>query len=151
MDTTAAQNTPDGYSITESGSFTFNTNCRVRSTPEMSDTGLATYDAGQSVNYTGKEKNDDHFWLVYTGSNGTTHYVPYANIIKGTYFGTDSNSDDPIQASTGDTGSGSGDTGSGSGSTTGGSGLGTLTGQDGANVANQTPDGTSLAIDGSFT
>lgn len=158
MDTTAAQNTADGYTISESGTFTFNTNCRVRSTPEMSDTGLATYDAGQSVNYTSKEKNDNHFWLIYTGDDGSTRYVPYANITKGTYFGTDSNSDDPIQASsggdsgsTGGSGSG-GDSGSGgnSGSTTTGQ-LGTLTGQDGANVADQTADGTLYTTTGNFT
>nr|WP_260152568.1 phage tail tip lysozyme [Lentilactobacillus hilgardii] len=81
--------TPDGYTIQSSGTFTFNTNCKVRNKPLMSNPGLATYKAGQAVNYDQKEKNDDHYWLSYLGSAGTRHYVPYANISKGTYFGTD--------------------------------------------------------------
>ncbi|MCV3741251.1 SH3 domain-containing protein [Lentilactobacillus hilgardii] len=124
MDTTAAQNTPDGYTISESGKFTFNTKCKIRHTPVMSDTGIGDdVTSGQEVGYTGKEKNDNHFWITYTGADSSTLYVPYANITNNTYFGTDSNSDDPIQVSTGgDTGSGSGDTGSGSGSGDTGSG-----------------------------
>ncbi|QHB53164.1 hypothetical protein GQR93_13680 [Lentilactobacillus hilgardii] len=148
MDTTAAQNTPDGYTLSESGQFQFNTNCKVRSTPDMSATGESTVKAGSYLNFDGREKNGNHFWFYYTDATGVTHYVPYANIDDGQYFGsfTNGSSDDPIQSS-----STGGNTGSGDGGSVTGTGLGTLTGQDGANVANQTPDGTSLAIDGSFT
>lgn len=89
--------TPDGYTIQSSGTFTFNTNCKVRNKPLMSDPGLATYKAGQAVNYDQKEKSDDHYWLSYLGSAGTRHYVPYANISKGTYFGTDTHPGDPVK------------------------------------------------------
>ena len=47
MDTTAAQNTPEGYQLNESGTFTFNTTCKVRETPEMSASGVADYTSGQ--------------------------------------------------------------------------------------------------------
>lgn len=89
------KNTPEGYTIQTKGQFTFNTNCR--NTPEMSDAGLATYKAGQTVSYDQKEKNDNHFWLSYLGTTGTRHYVPYANISKNTYFGTDTNPGDPVR------------------------------------------------------
>ncbi|MFC6289835.1 SH3 domain-containing protein [Levilactobacillus angrenensis] len=136
-------NTPDMYKITASGSFTFNTNCRVRNTPDMSDSGVATYTVGMSVSYDSKLKNGNHLWLSYIAASGTRRYIPYANTDTGVYFGTDSNSVDPIKAAT----SGSGSTGTGS--TTGS--LGSLTGQAGANVAAQTPDGTLLVESGSFT
>lgn len=92
-----ADKTPEGYSIKVSGTFTFNTRCKVRKTPEMSAAGLATYGVGQSVNYDSKYKNDDHFWLSYLGASGTRVYVPYANISKGTYFGQDTKPGDPIK------------------------------------------------------
>ncbi|WP_125764003.1 SH3 domain-containing protein [Levilactobacillus mulengensis] len=136
-------NTPDMYKITASGSFTFNTNCRVRNTPDMSDSGVATYTVGMSVSYDSKLKNGNHLWLSYIAASGTRRYIPYANTDTGVYFGTDSNSVNPIKAAT----SGSGSTGTGS--TTGS--LGSLTGQAGANVADQTPDGTLLVENGSFT
>ncbi len=109
MDTTAAQNTPDGYSISVSGSFTFNTTCKIRQSAEMSDTGIGNdVTSGQTIDYTGKEKNDNHFWITYTGVDGSTLYIPYANITSGVVFGTDSNPTDPVQSS--DNG-GSGDNG----------------------------------------
>ncbi len=36
MDTNAAQNTPDGYSISMNGSFLFNTKCKIRQSADMS-------------------------------------------------------------------------------------------------------------------
>lgn len=136
-------NTPDMYKITASGSFTFNTSCRVRNTPDMSDSGVATYTSGMTVSYDSKLKNGNHLWLSYIATSGTRRYIPYANTDTGVYFGTDTNSVNPIKAAT----SGSGSTGTGT--TTGA--LGSLTGQTGANVADQTPDGTILAMSGSFT
>ncbi|KIO94215.1 cell wall hydrolase [Levilactobacillus brevis] len=136
-------NTPDMYKITASGSFTFNTSCRVRNTPNMSDSGVATYTSGMTVSYDSKLKNGNHLWLSYIATSGTRRYIPYANTDTGVYFGTDTNSVNPIKAAT----SGSGSTGTGT--TTGA--LGSLTGQTGANVADQTPDGTILAMSGSFT
>lgn len=97
MDITAAQNTPEGYSIAQSGSFRFNTTCKVREKPLMSDTGLTSYNDGQSVTYSGKEKRDGHFWLSFMGKGGVTFFVPYANLSTGIYFGTDSNAVDPIK------------------------------------------------------
>jgi hypothetical protein len=97
MDTTAAQNTPDGYSISASGSFTFNTKCKIRQSAEMSDPGIGDdVTSGQTINYTGKEKNDNHFWITYAGLDGSTLYIPYANITSGAVFGDDSNPTDPI-------------------------------------------------------
>ncbi|WP_164511308.1 phage tail tip lysozyme [Levilactobacillus mulengensis] len=92
-----AATTPEMYTISTSGSFTFNTNCRVRSTPVMSDTGVATYTTGMTVNYDSKVKNDNHFWLSYLVSSGARRYVPYGNISKGTYFGSDTTPKDPIK------------------------------------------------------
>lgn len=83
-------NTPDMYTIEITGTFTFNTNCAVRNTPDMDATGVATYTSGESVNYDSKVKNGNHLWVSYLSSSGTRHYVPYANTDSGTYFGTDS-------------------------------------------------------------
>ncbi|TOY86218.1 hypothetical protein DIS15_01855 [Levilactobacillus brevis] len=136
-------NTPDMFKITISGSFTFNTNCRVRNTPEMSDSGVATYTSGMTVEYDSKLKNGNHLWLSYMANSGTRRYIPYANTNTGIYFGSDTNSTDPIKAATNDSGANS--TGSSTGS------LGTLTGQAGANVADRTPDGTTYVVSGTFT
>lgn len=92
-----AETTPEMYTISATGAFTFNTNCRVRNTPVMSDTGVATYTTGMVVNYDTKLKNDNHFWLSYLAASGVRRYVPYGNISKGTYFGTDTNPKDPIK------------------------------------------------------
>lgn len=97
LDTSNAQATPDNYTLTISGTFTFNTNCAVRNTPEMDAAGIATYTAGSSVTYDKKIKNDGHFWLSYVAVSGIRHYVPYANITTGIYFGLDNNPHDPIQ------------------------------------------------------
>lgn len=75
MDVTAATNTPEMYTITASGTFTFDRNCRVRDTPIMADAGVATYTAGQSVNYDSKVKNDNHLWLSYISASGVRRYV----------------------------------------------------------------------------
>lgn len=135
-------NTPDMYTITISGTFTFNTNCRVRNTPDMSDGGVATYTSGMTVTYDSKLKNGDHLWLSYIADSGTRRYIPYANTDTGVYFGTDSNPVDPVQAATSSTPTQS---------SSNDSGLGTLSGQAGADVADQTPDGTTLTMSGSFT
>lgn len=129
-------NTPEMYSMTTSGTFTFNTNCRVRNTPYMSDEGVATYDSGTSVNYDEKLFNDGHLWLSYIATSGIRHYVPYANVSDGVYFGSDSNPGNPIETTPATTSSTST--------------LGDLTGPTGAAVASQTPDGTSLMMSGSF-
>ncbi len=139
-------NTPDMYKIYTSGRFTFNTKCRVRNTPDMSDPGIVTYQVGQSVNYDSKLKNGNHLWLSYMSNSGGRHYVPYANTDKGTYFGTDTNPGNPIKPASTNV---SGGTPSTSPSHTN-HGLGTLTGYAGANVADQTPDGTTLVISGSY-
>lgn len=94
--TETANTTPEMYTIRVSGSFTFDTNCRVRNTPEMDDNGIATYTSGMTVYYDQKVKNDGHFWLSYLSTDGTRHYVPYANIATQTYFGTDSNPVNPV-------------------------------------------------------
>ncbi len=152
MDTTAAQNTPDGYSISVSGSFTFNTTCKIRQSAEMSDTGIGNdVTSGQTIEYTGKEKNDNHFWITYTGVDGSTLYIPYANITSGVVFGTDSNPTNPVESSDNGGGDNGGNNDNSGGSDNSGTGLGTLTGQDGANVADQTPDNTTYAASGTFT
>lgn len=139
-------NTPDMYSISASGSFTFTTKCGVRADPNMDTTPRAYYAIGQTVYYTKKVKNGNHFWLSYLATSGNVSYVPYANTDTGEYFGTDSNPVDPIQASDG------GSTGTGTGTGTGTTGiLGQLTGSTGAAVADQTADGTTLVESGSFT
>ncbi len=89
--------TPEGYSIKSAGTFTFNTTCKVRNTPTMAAAGVAVYSSGQSVVYDSKIKNDNHYWLSYVGASGERRYVPYANISKGTYFGTDTNPGDPVK------------------------------------------------------
>lgn len=140
-------NTPDMYKVYTSGRFTFNTKCRVRNTPVMSDPGIVTYQIGESVNYDSKVKNGNHFWLSYMSNSGQRHYVPYANTDKGTYFGSDTNPGNPIRpASSNISGGHSTDYNGHPGHL-----LGTLTGQSGANIASQTPDGTLLALKGSFT
>lgn len=126
----AAQTTADNYTIQASGTFTFNTACKVRNTPDMDADGVATYEAGQSVNYDEKLKVGDHFWLSYESSSGTRHYVPYANITTNTFFGSDTNDDDPIQ----------------DGSTTT-----TETSQFDIDAANATADGYSITVSGTFT
>lgn len=136
-------NTPDMFSIAKSGSFTFDRNCRVRNTADMSDAGVATYTSGMSVSYDSKYKNGNHFWLSYIAASGARRYVPYANTDTGKYFGIDNNPGDPIK-----TVSGSGS--AGTGSDAGAGALGTLTWQAGADVAEQTPDGTTLVESGSF-
>ena len=98
MDVTAATNTPEMYTITASGTFTFDRNVGVRTSPFMAQSSAATYVAGESVNYDSKVKNDNHLWLSYIGASGNRVYVDYANIANNEYFGTDTNSTDPIQA-----------------------------------------------------
>lgn len=68
-------NTPDGYTINVSGSFTFNTTCGVRAEPDMSATALAAYHAGDTVYYTSKLKSGNHFWLSYASYSGDIRYV----------------------------------------------------------------------------
>jgi len=143
-------NTPEMYKIYTSGRFTFNTKCRVRNTPDMSDPGMVTYQVGQSVNYDSKLKNGNHFWLSYISNSGSRHYIPYANTDKGTYFGSDTNPGNPIKPVTVVT-SGNTDGNTNTSAPHPGHLLGTLTGQAGANIADQTPDGTILVMSGSFT
>ncbi|WP_125580923.1 SH3 domain-containing protein [Levilactobacillus cerevisiae] len=143
-------NTPDMYKIYTSGRFTFNTKCRVRNTPDMSDPGIVTYQVGQSVNYDSKLKNGNHLWLSYMSNSGGRHYVPYANTDKETYFGTDTNPGNPIKPETVVVPGGN-DGGSNVSTPHPGHLLGTLTGQTGADIADQTPDGTILVMKGSFT
>jgi len=99
MDLIGAQATTENFQIAQAGKFIFNTNCRVRNTTQMADSGVATYAIGNAVNYDRKVKADGHFWLSYESASGTRHYVPYANITTGTYFGNDSNNADPIEHS----------------------------------------------------
>lgn len=94
MDVTAATNTPEMYTITASGTFTFDRNVGVRTSPFMAQSSAATYVAGESVNYDSKVKNDNHLWLSYIGASGNRVYVDYANIANNEYFGTDTNSTD---------------------------------------------------------
>lgn len=131
-------NTPDMYEINANGSFTFNTKVGVRNEPNMDATPIIYYEPGESVNYSQKLKNGNHLWLSYVAASGETHYVPYVNTDTGEYFGTDSNASvQPIVPPTG-TGTETGE-------------LGSLTGQAGADVADQTPDGTTLTESGQFT
>ncbi|GAW98674.1 SH3 domain-containing protein [Secundilactobacillus mixtipabuli] len=135
-------NTPDMYEIDATGSFTFNTKVGVRNDPNMDATPIIYYEPGESVNYSQKLKNGNHLWLSYVAASGETHYVPYVNTDTGEYFGTDSNASvQPIVPPT--------STGTGTGTETGE--LGSLTGQAGADVADQTPDGTTLTESGQFT
>jgi len=138
-------NTPDMYKISTFGRFTFNTKCRVRNTPDMSDPGIVTYQIGESVNYDSKLKNGNHLWLSYMSNSGDRHYIPYANTDKGTYFGSDTNPGNPIKPD---------NTSSSTETPTSPShinhGLGTLTGQAGADIADQTPDGTTLVMSGTY-
>lgn len=136
-------NTPDMYN-TALRSFTFNMSCRVRNAPDMSDSGVATYTAGMPVTYDSKLKNGNHLWLSYIATSGTRRYIPYANTDTGVYFGDDRNTVDPIKAVT----SGSGSTGTGYGYRNNDiDTLGSLTGQAGADGADQT----TYTASGTFT
>ena len=137
-------NTPDMYEIDANGSFTFNTKVGVRNDPNMDSTPITYYESGESVNYSKKLKNGTWLWLSYESTSGATRYVPYANTETGEYLGTDSNAS--VQPIVPPTGTG---TGTGTGTETGE--LGSLTGQAGADVADQTPDGTTLTESGQFT
>ena len=137
-------NTPDGYEIDDSGSFTFNTKCGVRTSPDMSVTPVTYYQIGQTLYYARKIKNGNHFWLSYIGASGNWAFVPYANTDTGVVFGTDSDNTNPIKTVDG------GSTG-GSSSEKGGE-IGSLYGEAAAAIAEQTtPDGTRMESHGSFT
>ncbi|AQW21769.1 hypothetical protein PL11_007510 [Lentilactobacillus curieae] len=136
-------NTPDGYEIDDSGSFTFNTKCGVRTSPDMSVTPVTYYQVGQTVYYARKIKNGNHFWLSYIGASVNWAFVPYANTDTGVVFGTDSDNTNPIKPVDG---------GSTGGSTSGNQdGVGSLTGQAAADVADQTPEGFEYVTNGSIT
>ncbi|MFC6253755.1 SH3 domain-containing protein [Secundilactobacillus hailunensis] len=132
-------NTPDMYEIDANGSFTFNAQAGVRNEPNIDTTPIVYYESGESVNYSKKLKNGNWLWLSYESASGTTRYVPYANTDTGEYLGTDSNAS--VQPIVPPTGTETGQTGE----------LGSLTGQAGADVADQTPDGTTLTESGQFT
>ncbi|MTV83189.1 SH3 domain-containing protein [Secundilactobacillus folii] len=133
-------NTPSMYTINVSGSFTFDRTCGVRNDPNMATATVADYTAGQTVNYDSKVYNDGHFWAFYISASGVRRYVDYANTTTDEFFGTDTNSSEPV-VPVDDTGTGTGDQGD----------LGTLTGQQGADVADQTADGTLFNDSGTFT
>lgn len=59
-------NTPDGYTIDVLGSFTFNTKCGVRTSPDVNVTSVAYYDVGQTVHYARKVKYVNHLWVFPT-------------------------------------------------------------------------------------
>ncbi|MFC6253766.1 SH3 domain-containing protein [Secundilactobacillus hailunensis] len=132
-------NTPDMYTINANGTFTFNAQAGVRNEPNIDTTPIVYYESGESVNYSKKLKNGNWLWLSYESASGTTRYAPYANTDTGEYLGTDSNAS--VQPIVPPTGTETGQTGE----------LGSLTGQAGADVANQTPDGTTLTESGQFT
>lgn len=92
--------TPDGYSIDASGTFTFSMSVKVRNNPKMDDAGVATYSAGQSVVYDRKIYSDGHYWLSYISYSGGRRYVPYFGAEAQTIGGTDSNPVNPVQTKT---------------------------------------------------
>ncbi|MTV81777.1 SH3 domain-containing protein [Secundilactobacillus folii] len=89
-------NTPSMYTITVSGSFTFDRTCGVRNDPNMATATVADYTAGQIVNYNSKVYNDGHFWAPYISASDVRRYVDYANTTTGEFFGTDTNSTEPV-------------------------------------------------------
>ena len=99
--------TPEGYSIDATGTFTFDMSVKVRNNPKMADAGVATYASGQSVVYDRKIYADGHYWLSYISYSGGRRYVPYFGAEAKTIGGTDTNPVNPVkpkdEASAGDT------------------------------------------------
>ncbi|WP_288528323.1 metallophosphoesterase [uncultured Secundilactobacillus sp.] len=142
-----ADQTPDGTRLAITGQFTFTSNAWGRTATDMSLTGVDHWIAGSGSEtgvcyYQAKIKTSDRYWLEYIDTDGQTLYVPYAFISPWRTIGTDSNDIVPVYNVITDGGTG-GDTGSNE--------LGKVTGQAGADLADQTADGTRVAMDGTFT
>ena len=61
---------------------------RVRSTPEVrADNVVASYDAGQKVNYQGYTDRGGYRWVVYKGKSGHWRYVARRSLDGRQVFG----------------------------------------------------------------
>jgi murein DD-endopeptidase MepM/ murein hydrolase activator NlpD len=67
--------TPSLPEIPRTGKWTFASATDVHSSATTSSSVVATYDAGQSINYTNATIAGGYIWLSYTGGSGATRYV----------------------------------------------------------------------------
>lgn len=59
----------------ESGNFKFTAKTTIRNAASKSAQAVGTYNAGESVHYTGKVDAEGLTWLKYVAYSGATHYV----------------------------------------------------------------------------
>ena len=59
----------------ESGNFKFTAKTTIRNAASKSAQAVGTYNAGESVHYTGKVTAEGLTWLKYVAYSGATHYV----------------------------------------------------------------------------
>lgn len=82
--------------IPSSGTYTFTSTVDVKDAPKVSANTVATYSAGQSVNYDSTVENDGYQWISYISYSGARRYVAVsaieATVVKGTISIVDVNS-----------------------------------------------------------
>ncbi|WP_235810648.1 SH3 domain-containing protein [Lactiplantibacillus fabifermentans] len=69
------QNNNNNNNASQGGSYTFKTATNIRNSASKGGQIVGSYDAGQSVRYTGKVNAEGLTWLQYTSYSGKTHYV----------------------------------------------------------------------------
>ena len=62
------------------GSYRFTKSTPVKSASKMSSQTVATYDAGETVNYDSVLTADGYQWLSYIGASGARRYVPIQKV-----------------------------------------------------------------------
>ncbi|GAY74361.1 SH3 domain-containing protein [Lentilactobacillus kosonis] len=81
----------DGIIANASGSFTWNGQQPIATSPSLAAHVSAYTYNGLSATYKGKTIADGLLWVFYTNYNGSTSYVPVKDLKSGKRFGTDSN------------------------------------------------------------
>lgn len=73
--TTPTSTTASSPSIASSGRYTFTKRSEIKNSPSTSDSALAYYDAGSSVNYDKVVSADGHQWISYISYSGARRYI----------------------------------------------------------------------------
>ncbi|MEW4355016.1 SH3 domain-containing protein [Streptococcus pneumoniae] len=69
--------------LPDSGSYTFKERAGVKNEAKLSSPDLATYEAGQSVNYDRTLTSEGYQWLSYVSYSGNRRYVPVVKLPEG--------------------------------------------------------------------
>ncbi len=99
-----ADQTPEGTTWDTAETFTFDVSSGIHVDSNTDSTLVAAIDAGETLSYDGKVKEDTYYWLRYEDpTTGQTLFVPYGSITPFEYYGTDSNPGDPVYSSPAET------------------------------------------------